>query len=223
MYNCSVRLIMLQWLLLTVAALSQVMTSAEQPVPSAGIAARLAAACSHGVQRAVEHEAGGAVHQDLSTVHQVPTISESLRQVLPQLLLAPEDCPAGWARHEDSCYFIPPRTTTWYMAHHACSVIDRRARLASLHPGSAAFLQQMVAEFNASKAVWIGLARQDTQSDWLWSDGSPMDYINRWDSGEPTGAQERCVHMGWTNRPKSRFHDNQCSVIVNLLCQINLK
>ena len=50
----AVRLTMLRWLSLGVVVLSAATVSSEQAVASPGIAARLAAACSNGVQRAVQ-------------------------------------------------------------------------------------------------------------------------------------------------------------------------
>ena len=132
-------------------------------------------------------------------------------------------CPVGWSRHQDSCYFIPQRTATWYLAHHGCATVDRRARLASIHPNSSEFIKTLVTNFGAARGVWVGLVRNSDGYSWVWSDGTPLDYTD-WDRGQPNDAFfiEDYVHLGWKWYTKTRWHDNRASTTLNFLCQINL-
>ena len=136
---------------------------------------------------------------------------------------AAEECPTGWSRHQDSCFLIPAQTSSWHLAHHHCAMMEPRARLASVHQWSRRFIEEMVRSFDAPKAVWVGLARLSTATDWMWSDATGVDYLN-WGSRQPDNSElDLCAHLGWLNMPKEEFHDNRCDVVHNILCQIDLK
>ena len=120
-----------------------------------------------------------------------------------------------------------PQKTRWIEAHHACATLDRRARLASVHPESAAFVK------NFSKAldviqyprIWIGLTRLGDENSWVWSDGTPVDYVN-WDLTQPNnhGGNQDCVHLGGTPRLEEKlWHDNVCSGMYHVMCQLHLR
>ena len=149
-----------------------------------------AQACSYGVQNAVRQEIRSAHNNSVQQLMQ--HVELLLRGRRP----APEQCPAGWRRHLDSCYFIPPQKTSWFLAHHLCASLDPRARLASVHPASSEFIEAMVAAFNAEKGVWVGLTGAGAAGGWTWSDGTPLDYLS-WDKGQPNGGSPSCCHLGW--------------------------
>ena len=168
------------------------------------VVAGFAHACSDGVRSVIQQELRG--------------VEELLQAIQP----TSERCPAGWKGLRDSCYFIPPQKTTWLLAHHVCAQLDRRARLASVHPGSSQFVEALVDAFGAEKGVWMGLTRAAaTAGGWVWTDGTPLDYTH-WEPNQPSGGEEFCGHLGWPHHSKTGWHDNRCSVNLNLLCQIEL-
>ena len=154
-------------------------------------------------------------------------LSAALRQIQQQLASlhpSPEECPPGWRRHQDSCYFVPPQKWRWIEAHQACASLDRRARVASVHPQSAVFLKSFSKSFPTSQFLWIGLVRLYDADGWAWSDGTPVDFLD-WDQGQPNNAGnvEDCVHMGGGTRPAEKvWHDNSCHLSLHVMCQLNL-
>ncbi|XP_043199958.1 C-type lectin-like [Amphibalanus amphitrite] len=159
-------------------------------------------ACSDGMRETVREEVG----------RQLATTGRSVSQ----------ECPAGWSRHGDTCYLIPPRLASWPVAHHVCATLDSRARLASVHPDSRRFVESLVESFGASRGVWIGLARSQSIHEWVWSDGTPLD-LARWEPGQPNnGDRERCAHHGWPGSSRTGWHDNHCTTELNLLCQLRI-
>ena len=77
------------------------------------IVAGLAQVCSDGVREAVQLEVRDANNQSVrqlrSGQQELGAALRQLRQQLTSLQLAPEECPPGWSRHRDSCYFVPLR------------------------------------------------------------------------------------------------------------------
>ena len=190
----------------------------DSSATAAEVLVGFAQACSHGVRHVVQHEIRSAHNQS------VQELTQSLELLLREARAVSPQCPAGWSRHLDSCYFIPPEKANWFRAHHLCAALDRRARLASVHPASGEFIEAMVAAFNAEKGVWVGLTGAGAAGGWTWTDGTPLDYAN-WDVHQPNGGNPSCIHLGWpgTDYVNNRFHDNACTVVINLLCQINLE
>ena len=195
---------------------------------AAELAAGLTGACSDGVRETVRLEVRSAHNQSVQDIIRGQReIDASLRQIqdhLTSLQPAPEECPGGWSRHRDSCYFISPQKTTWYLAHHVCAVLDRRARLASVHPASSQFVETLAKETGTNR-IWIGLARQcDDDDSWVWSDGTPLDFAD-WAPSQPNnvGGNQDCVHMEDTPDPgKKLWHDNECKQKFSVMCQLHL-
>ncbi|XP_043244998.1 low affinity immunoglobulin epsilon Fc receptor-like [Amphibalanus amphitrite] len=155
-------------------------------------------------------------------------IATALRQLQDQMASlqppAPEECPPDWKRHQDICYYVTRQNTTWIAAHHACSSVDRRARLASIHASSAAFVKDFVKADSPEPSLWIGLARLTPGGSWSWSDGTPVDFTD-WASGQPenVGGVEDCAHVGprtWSL--ERQWHDNSCNREFPSVCQITL-
>ncbi len=52
----------------------------------------------------------------------------------------------------------------------------------------------------SSGAYWIGLRETETEGDWVWDSGEPLDFTN-WGPGEPNNSSgvENRGHLGWTS------------------------
>ena len=207
-------------------ALSAVSCACDHPaLPGAGIVAGLAAACSEGIRQAVQQEllwSASANHSDSAELADSADGLSGVMRALHGGRPAAAQCPPGWSRHGASCYLIPPVTTNWYRAHHACAALHPGAQLASIHPDSGPFLEALVASSGAEKAVWVGLFGSGKAAEnWVWSDGSAFDYAH-WDRNQPDGGDPSCIHLGWPGYTNNLWHDNSCSVVINVLCQIKL-
>ena len=147
-----------------------------------------------------------------------------LQSQLNTLKSSAGECPPGWSRLDHSCYLIPSLTASWLEAGLACAVFDPRARLASVHQGSSALIAGLVASSDTEMA-WIGLHRPTGTTDWLWTDGSAVDFIN-WHPPNPSNTQsnEKCTEMRTYEGVQGigGWNDRDCTVAINFVCQINL-
>ena len=147
---------------------------------------------------------------------------ELILEQLAALQPTPEECPAGWSRHEDRCYLIPVTTASWHQAHRDCALLDRRAGLASVHPTSAHHLRAVVSASQVPR-VWIGLLRLAGRgSGWLWSDGSPLD-LTKWAMRAPSNygrSNKHCAMM--QSGVAGRWVDVQCNQEAHFICQVQL-
>lgn len=48
--------------------------------------------------------------------------------------------------------------------------------------------------FEGFSRFWIGLNELTTTTGYVWSDGTPVNFVN-WYGGEPNGKAENCVEM----------------------------
>ena len=80
---------------------------------------------------------------------------------------------------------------SWSAARSEC--IRRGGDLASLH--NAAENAAAFALVPANTAAWIGLSDATTEGTWVWTDGTPYDYVN-FHPGEPNqGTNENCAGL----------------------------
>jgi hypothetical protein len=115
-----------------------------------------------------------AAGQDLSPFH---GLYYSCRQAVSSA-----GCAAASLPPPPPAYTYFPGTVTWTDARNRCRATG--GDLASIHSA------QQNADVRAacgSHSCWIGLSDAQTESVWLWSDGSPFDY-NNWRAGEPNGV-----------------------------------
>jgi C-type mannose receptor len=124
----------------------------------------------------------------------------------------------NWIQYQDKCYWISSgiddQKLSWFKAKEFCnsnggylvSVHSPRElefviRQVSCHIKSLVFFYSLnlKVDFKAGKTLdrwWIGLNQLTLNAGFVWSDGSPVNFIN-WEAGEPNGAHgsENCVEM----------------------------
>ncbi|XP_043200556.1 lectin BRA-3-like [Amphibalanus amphitrite] len=86
-------------------------------------------------------------------------------------------CPSfRWKQFRDMCYWRSFYSKiTWYDAGQVCR--NMSGELASIHDaGLDTFLTK---ELLKGQAAWVGLRRENSSSDWVWTDGSAYNY-SRW-------------------------------------------
>ncbi|XP_068950199.1 low affinity immunoglobulin epsilon Fc receptor isoform X1 [Petaurus breviceps papuanus] len=113
------------------------------------------------------------------------------------------NCPENWQLFEKKCYFFGKEPKTWSQAKFAC--VSLQGRLVSIKSKEEqAFLTQKANK----KGSWIGLRDLDIEGEFVWMDGSPLNYSN-WSPGEPNnqGQGEDCVAMRANN---GRWNDANC-------------
>ncbi|XP_045680096.1 low affinity immunoglobulin epsilon Fc receptor isoform X1 [Phyllostomus hastatus] len=100
-------------------------------------------------------------------------------------------CPEEWVSFQQKCYYFGEGAKRWIQARFACS--ELHGRLVSIHNQEE---QDFLAKYVNKKGSWIGLRDLDIEGEFVWMDGSPLEYSN-WRPGEPNngGEGEDCVMM----------------------------
>jgi hypothetical protein len=121
----------------------------------------------------------------------------------------PVECPKCVPRTGpgDVEYLFCFERSGWDAARTHC--LDEGGELASIHdPASFEFVTFGLLEIGIpSETLWIGLNDQATEGEFVWTDGSALDFPN-WSSGSPAdgpeGAERDCVvtaPWGWWDMP----------------------
>ncbi|KAK9962754.1 hypothetical protein ABG768_008106 [Culter alburnus] len=123
-------------------------------------------------------------------------------------------CPAGWSNFGLRCFKYFPQSVNWVAAEKNCQILG--ANLASAHnKPENDFLLGLLPSF--STRAWIGANDAVQERQWLWSDGTVIDYAN-WCSGEPNngGGYENCLEISWTSN--RCWNDWGCSNQIGYIC-----
>jgi len=102
---------------------------------------------------------------------------------------------------------------TWAQAKDECR--HRGLTVASIHSQQE---QDFVADLTEGQISWIGLTDAATEGEWLWSDGTPVDYLN-WDTahGQPNGEDTwDCVY---TEGSTGGWWDDVCDLRLWVVCR----
>ncbi|XP_040564873.1 macrophage mannose receptor 1 [Lepeophtheirus salmonis] len=110
------------------------------------------------------------------------------------------NCPWGWKKSRESCYFYMDEELTFQEALHKCD--DIHGYLATIPREEA---QDFIySEFKKTRlqAPWVGLSTSKTSNFFLWSDESPTTYTN-WNTNFPKPLEgTSCVLMNFQNEGK---------------------
>ena len=69
------------------------------------------------------------------------------------------------------------------------------------------------------ETAWLGLHRPNTDADWSWLDGSPVNFT-MWINGEPNHSGEACVGINWQDT--GFWDDSDCDTLYKrFVCQID--
>ncbi|XP_065392223.1 low affinity immunoglobulin epsilon Fc receptor isoform X3 [Macaca fascicularis] len=114
-------------------------------------------------------------------------------------------CPEKWINFQRKCYYFGKGTKQWLHARYACE--DMEGQLVSIHsPEEQDFLTK-----HASHTIsWIGLRNLNLKGEFIWVDGSPVDYSN-WAPGEPASQShgKDCVMMRGSSHWNNAFCDRK--------------
>ena len=125
-------------------------------------------------------------------------------------------CPSGWFKEQSSCYKLSKNVLNWQAAKKACEDLNSTlAIISSLAEHQA--LKRHVSR--TRKNTWIGLHRDPSvQNDWLWVDGSRLNY-SHWGKSEPNNIDEECVEMRPFYPHYGGWNDQECSDTINYICE----
>jgi len=100
---------------------------------------------------------------------------------------------------------------TWPEALQRC--VDLGASLATLHSST-----ENDEVFAATSGVnaWIGLTDAERELDWVWHDGTPLDFV-AWEPGQPNDlGDEDCGHM---RAEAATWNDDECTGTHAFVCR----
>ncbi|GFS75495.1 brevican core protein [Nephila pilipes] len=137
-------------------------------------------------------------------------------------------CSKGWFSFGDMCYKMGGKKMmarlTWEKAAENC----REEHNGNLVTIDSKELQDFLTTFlglSAKGSVWIGLHDRLNETNYIWEDGSPVNYTN-WEPHEPTGPtdeKEDCTEMvhrsGRNNGKSGQWNDINCEHEKLFMCQ----
>ncbi len=125
-------------------------------------------------------------------------------------------CPSQGHLFRDECYWIINDNQRWIDAEQECNRYQAGARLVAITD------QEMNDFFTGQiqRDVWIGLHDTHNESDWKWSDDSPVNYTNfiEEEQTELSGAEameNNCVALQSSN---GKWKDSRCKDYKGLIC-----
>ncbi|KAM9449565.1 uncharacterized protein Hap1MRO34_022097 isoform 2-T4 [Clarias gariepinus] len=115
-----------------------------------------------------------------------------------------------------SLYFMSNEIKSWTESRQDCR--DKGADLVIINSREE---QEFISKqkVNGQIYVWIGLSDRETEGEWKWVDGTPLNTVF-WASGEPNNihGDEDCVVI-YSDDSGNFWNDNKCSVKLNWICE----
>ncbi|XP_077993134.1 macrophage mannose receptor 1-like [Glandiceps talaboti] len=134
-----------------------------------------------------------------------------------------EGCADGWLGYGSKCFLAISKADSDNRLSWDDALLDCRNRggdLASFHSDDELrYVKTNSKVINFIDEFWIGLNDKDDENGFVWSDGSPVNFVT-WDDGEPNdyNDEEDCVEMTFA-APKG-WNDRKCTRKKNWVCQI---
>ncbi|XP_077358889.1 lithostathine-1-beta-like [Festucalex cinctus] len=103
-----------------------------------------------------------------------------------------DSCPKGWSLLGSHCYIYQDHERTFADAERVCKTLG--GNLVSIHSAlENAFVLELIRQGGNDDATWIGIYDEVLNNDFLWTDGTVVDFT-AFDGGEPDGTGN-CVQI----------------------------
>ncbi|XP_013008680.1 C-type lectin domain family 7 member A isoform X1 [Cavia porcellus] len=134
--------------------------------------------------------------------------------VLGSLGVFSSTCPPNWIAHEKSCYLFSISLDSWYGSKRRCSQLGSHLLKIDTLKEFDFIVGQMSSYPNNS--FWIGLSRNQTESLWVWDDGSTFSY--NFLQIRSTATQENTPHnCVWLH--VGNAYDQPCNILSFSVCE----
>jgi len=124
-------------------------------------------------------------------------------------------CPnQDWTQQGDHCYWISEFKVTWSSVKAVCdSLTGISAKPATIHDGVE---ETNLAKVLQGKRAWLGLFRPYAIADWIWEDGSQVNFTD-WAADEPS-ENGNCAVINY-DTSTSQWGTEECSADHPAVCQ----
>ncbi|XP_035285549.1 asialoglycoprotein receptor 1-like isoform X1 [Anguilla anguilla] len=131
-------------------------------------------------------------------------------------------CLTGWRIHQGKCYFFSTEKMHWSQSQEYCT--SKGAHLVVINNQQ----EQNFVSSRVSETHWIGLSDRNTEGQWVWVDGTPLDRSgtqywwskepdNWMGAGDPFG--EDCAALGDHNGNHTSWFDASCRNMKKFVCE----
>ena len=128
------------------------------------------------------------------------------------------DCPRGWVKNRESCYYVSGILAPWREARTFCKTVQNNSDLVTFADlDEAVLVQSLIKERSRfEEVIWVGASDLRREGDWKWVGGGSVG-DSLWNSGEPNNqGGEHCAMIN-----KSRkMNDALCSKKFLFVCEM---
>ncbi|XP_063041539.1 C-type lectin domain family 4 member M [Engraulis encrasicolus] len=134
------------------------------------------------------------------------------------------ECPDGWHRFIDSCYYISEDTRDWPDSQRYCQ--RKGGHLAIIHTAEEqTFIWERLRRGHW-RAYWFGITDEKLEGKWHWVDGTEL-VGGFWEDGEPNNhINEDCGYIVKTEVlsriPTKSWYDAPCDMHWRFVCEKEL-
>lgn len=90
-------------------------------------------------------------------------------------------CPSTWQQVADQCFWASDYSVPWQSVLPSCQAVAPESQPASVHD---LIENSVIASLLEGQESWLGLSRSSVDSNFTWSDGSPVNFTY-WQEGQP--------------------------------------
>jgi len=121
-----------------------------------------------------------------------PALCQKTDKIAPKISSEHQGaCPnSSWVPHKGFCYLLSPITkNSWYQSSFECENYAKSALISIQSPDENEFVVRLAHGFRSvsnlySPNIWLGLHKNQDDGSMMWSDNSPLSFVN-WDVDEP--------------------------------------
>ncbi|XP_049591453.1 ladderlectin [Syngnathus scovelli] len=129
-------------------------------------------------------------------------------------------CPAGWTQLDTRCFIFQNEPFRFRTAETICNILG--GNLVSIHNEleNEVVRQVILAGAGSFERSWIGLYDRIEDGDYLWTDGSEVDFFD-WATNRPTmNANQDCVEINF--QTNNQWNDRGCNGQLPFVCAKDL-